>query len=60
MMYRKDYRAIAEIINRVQRDHPGSWPLVRDLIEGFASMLKADNPRFDRDRFRAACINGDQ
>ena len=55
-MTRKDYIVIAEAV-RVSRfavKDRAVWEQVRDNI---ADVLAADNGRFDRDRFAAACEN---
>lgn len=53
MMTRKDYKATAAIL----KDFRGM--MFRDnhieLMEAFAKMMKADNPRFDENRFFEAC-----
>jgi hypothetical protein len=57
MMTRKDYRAFAEAINRVYRASPRSRLVVAEITHGLEEVLRADNPRFDRERFRAACFD---
>ena len=46
-MTRKDYIRIAEVLREGQ--------VSERLVENFAHMLKADNARFDTERFKAAC-----
>ena len=46
-MTRKDYEKIAEVLRVGQAG--------AKLVNSFAHMLKADNPRFDTERFKAAC-----
>lgn len=46
-MTKKDYIKIAAILQQRGADRP--------IIDDFASMLAADNPQFDRDRFLVAC-----
>jgi hypothetical protein len=53
MMTRKDYVATAEILSRYGLElGQGSF---EDLINDFAEMFEADNPRFDADKFFDAC-----
>ena len=49
-MSRKDYKAIAEIISRLDAGTKKS-----ELIEGFCLYLKQDNPRFQQMKFIDAC-----
>ena len=68
-MTRKDYVAFAELVSRIQPRFEGMCgngylyifhtetegdPL-EDLVAGMADVFAADNPRFDRGRFMAAC-----
>jgi hypothetical protein len=50
-MSKKDYEAIAEVLRRNKRS---SFP-VDVIADDMATMLQADNPRFRRDQFLAAC-----
>ena len=51
-MTRKHFQAIAEIIkNADSLDEQGRAEMVRE----FASLCRSVNPRFDRERFAAAC-----
>ena len=53
-MTRKDYVKLAEIVAEVPGQGCGpDW-----LAHRLADMLAADNPRFDRARFLAACDDG--
>ena len=60
-MTRKDYVVLAQAFERTRpRDNEGynylerkqQWELTRTLV---SQELRQDNPRFDRDRFYAAC-----
>ena len=52
----KDYAKIASALRKVKPHYVGTplvqWEIDRDAI---AQTLQEDNPRFDRDRFYAAC-----
>jgi hypothetical protein len=54
MMTRKDYIATAEIIKTYNLQLPEI--LLEKLVNDFAEMFKADNPRFDANRFRVAAM----
>ena len=58
-MTRKDYEAIARAIAR-SRGHWAAVDVAVHAIEATAGQiavtLAADNPRFDRERFLAACM----
>ncbi len=54
MMTRKDYIATAEIIKSYNLQLPEV--LLERLVNDFAEMFKADNPRFDANRFRVAAM----
>lgn len=49
-MTRKDYIKIAAVINKIT-----SVRQRNDTANAMASVLQGDNPRFDYDRFIAAC-----
>lgn len=49
-MSRKEYVKVAAIFSRYK-----DYPVVDDLILEFVHFFKADNGRFDRDRFIRAC-----
>lgn len=58
MMTRKHYQTLASAIyqrGRISSSQP--WDGER-IIKALADVLKADNPRFDRDRFIEACETG--
>ena len=55
-MTKKDYIIIAKVL-AAQAQYDANF--VRNIAEAFASVLAADNPRFDRVRFLAACYKGD-
>lgn len=54
MMTRKDYVATAEIIKSYNLQLPEI--VLEKLVNDFAEMFKADNPRFDTNRFRVAAM----
>ena len=56
-MTKKDYKAIAEVVQKYSiGSGEGRTILLRgELINALSSVMKADNPRFDAERFRAAC-----
>lgn len=57
-MTRKDYVAIAAAIRReVEQwpEHGTHWNMARAIADSVAAAMKADNPRFDRERFLSAC-----
>lgn len=54
-MSRKDYKAIAEILNNWYFNHPVNEHDFGDLVGEFSLMLSNDNPNFDHDRFVKAC-----
>ena len=53
MMTRKDYVRAAEIVREVQRN--GTKSQASAVRQAFSSFFRGDNPRFDADRFLAAC-----
>lgn len=53
MMTRKDYIATASILEAVKGDMPEHVHFT--LVDMFAAMMEADNPRFDTKRFFEAC-----
>jgi hypothetical protein len=65
MLTRKDFRAMAEIINtqtgepgrtEYEEDYDRGWDdATRRLAENLAEYLAKQNPRFDRERFLKAC-----
>ena len=50
LMTRKDYEKIAEVLGEAS-----PYTVRYVLVERFIQMLQADNPRFDSERFKAAC-----
>ncbi len=59
-MTRKDYVALAESISRARGKvavfrAPSADTVFSFITEEIALDLASDNPRFDRDRFMAAC-----
>jgi len=59
MMTRKDYVNTAEILSSY-RELIADEFLFEDLVDEFASMFFADNERFNFEKFREACLNGDR
>lgn len=53
-MTRKDYILIAETVNRMDL----SFANIQHVALMLADSLRSTNPRFDRDRFVAACMKG--
>lgn len=53
-MTRKHYQMVADVLHRELTDHQGSLDAVQNIAAGLADAFKADNPRFDRDRFMKA------
>ncbi len=54
MMTRKDYEKAAEIaLNHQGRVDPDAAAAVR---EAFVTLFQGDNPQFDANRFRMACM----
>lgn len=49
MMTRKDYIATANILKEFSVEMLSDAH--RDLVDAFADLMQADNPRFDRTRF---------
>lgn len=54
-MTRKDYELIAATIRRTTGEGPSPTVVQTIVSRAFADALAADNPRFDRARFLAAC-----
>ena len=54
-MSRKDYVAIAEILNNWFHNHPINEHDFGDLVGEFSLMFSDENPRFDFDKFEKAC-----
>jgi hypothetical protein len=56
-MTKKDYKAIAAIINgSTLVSFPGNIDKL-ELVDMLCVMLKNDNPNFDADKFKTACYN---
>ena len=55
-MTRKNFKLIAEVLNKTREE---LWPLgsktIDRVAEEFADALAKTNPRFDHDKFLAAC-----
>jgi hypothetical protein len=65
-MTRKDYEKIARAIGKVRFDRAATskgWltlddrHVIEELEDALADVFAADNDRFDRVRFRDACVN---
>ena len=56
-MSRKHYDAIATAISKALDDHAADHcrDVGRTIATNMAMVMKADNPRFDTDRWMAAC-----
>jgi hypothetical protein len=50
-MTRKDFELIAQVLSEVS-----DLPYRQQIAKNFADKLANTNPRFDRERFLAACI----
>jgi hypothetical protein len=64
-MTKKDYQAIAGALYGARQDHANrsQWEdevreTIGDVTARIADVLAADNPRFDRETFIAACEDG--
>jgi hypothetical protein len=55
-MTRKDYQTLAKVVRANQNNMP--YNALAYLIGTLSNELQADNPRFDRDRFWDACLEG--
>lgn len=61
MMTRKDYVATAEILDNFIGEMPIKYQeYCEQLVEAFADMFEADNPRFMRDVFYNACYRHEE
>ena len=60
MMTRKDYVAVAEILNNFLGDADEYPALVANfddfLVQPFVKMFEKDNPNFDAEKFWEACF----
>lgn len=55
-MTKKDYEAIAGVLRMRRSMWSGVAKIAVDSIaEGLTTIMERDNPRFDRERFLAAC-----
>lgn len=54
-MTKKDYIIIAKAINEMYLGHKDWVRNLEQVGNKFAETLKADNPRFDTERFLTAC-----
>jgi len=52
---KKDYVAIAAVLR--QADTAAPEKIVREIAEKLSEVFAADNPRFDRERFKTACLS---
>ena len=52
-MTRKHFQALANVVARYSNIIPPS--ILWDLADDIADVCAAENPRFDRQRFRTAC-----
>ena len=59
IMTKKDYIAIAKVINHVQRANIAgdisTKNVAQNIAYGIADVMQSDNPNFDRNRFLLAC-----
>jgi hypothetical protein len=53
-MSRKDFELVASIIRQLHRENGDNIPYDR-LVKDFADSFAGTNPRFDEERFVAAC-----
>ena len=58
MMTRKDYVAVAEILNSSAKDFMSQEDF-QELVNDFADLFQADNPNFSPNRFELACFDLD-
>ncbi len=65
-MTRKDYQRIAQAISKVRFDRAATskgWltlndrHVIEEIEDALADVFAADNDRFDRVKFRDACVN---
>lgn len=57
-MTRKDYIEIAKVLRNAKEEvlaDQGRIGTIRQIALELCSVLKSDNPRFDKDRFLTAC-----
>lgn len=56
-MTKKDYERAARIAQAEPAARSGS-KVHANVVEAFVALFRSDNPRFDEERFRAACVPG--
>jgi len=57
-MTKKDFKLIAEVLRKNDYAQESQFSyLFESLAESFADALATTNPRFDRERFLAACLS---
>ena len=54
MMTRKDYVAVATILNRYYSNNPVEVSEFKWLVVDFMEMFANDNPNFNREKFKEA------
>jgi hypothetical protein len=54
-MTRKHYQLLADMIRREYEVYENDAATLASVADTLATICKADNPRFDRDRFLEAC-----
>lgn len=58
-MTKKDYERAASQVQRVAMDGPYGDPIRANTVqEAFVEFFSGENPRFDAQRFRRACVPG--
>jgi hypothetical protein len=60
MMTRKDYVAVAEILNNYFSNYPVEISDFKELVFDFADMFANDNPNFKEDKFIDAVFGKDK
>lgn len=61
-MTKKDYKIIADSINAVWKTRGPTLVAsvtIQTIVSSLCGGLKAENERFDKDIFKAACFKGD-
>lgn len=59
MVTRKDFERIAQVFRVNQPEEAGAVFIWHNLIRDMCGELRAINPRFNEETFRAACEKGD-
>jgi hypothetical protein len=54
-MTKKDYQLIAGMIAETRKNTTATHDALAELVENLSFAMLLDNPRFDRDKFEAAC-----